>query len=89
MKRLSLTKIKLDISRGARTGTLLKVVKEAGLQAKWEKTSIAMKLAKQSTRQNLSDIERFQVMINRKRRSAVAKTIAAKALGKSRVSKKK
>ena len=89
MRRLSLTKLKLDIQRGIRTGGLLKAAKEFGLQAKWEATPIAQKLAKQRTRQNLSDFERFSVMINRKRRSAQARQIAAKALGKSKNSKKK
>ena len=89
IRRLSLTKLKLDISRGLRTGGLLKKIKEFGLQSKWESTPIAQKIARQRTRQNLTDFERFSVMINRKRRSAQAKQIAAKALGKSKVSKKK
>jgi large subunit ribosomal protein L14e len=89
LRRLSLTKLKLDISRGLRTGGLLKKIKEFGLQAKWDSTPIAQKIARQRTRQNLTDFERFSVMINRKRRSTQAKQIAAKALGKSKVSKKK
>ena len=89
MRRLSLTKLKLDIPRGARTGTLIKAAKEFGLQAKWEAAPIAQKLAKQQTRQNLTDHERFQVMINRKRRSYEAKKIAAKTIGKGKKAVKK
>ena len=90
LRRLSLTKLKLDIPRGVRTGGLLKAIKEFGLQAKWEATPMAVKLAKQATRQNLTDFERFQVMITRKRRAVKARQIAASALGKkSKVSKKK
>ena len=89
LRRLSLTKIKLDIGRGIRTGGLLKKIKEADLEKQWNATPIAQKIARQRTRQNLTDFERFSVMINRKRRSAQAKQIAAKALGKSKVSKKK
>ena len=80
-RRLSLTKLKVTLPRGARTSTLLKVVKEAGLAEKWAATPIAKKLARQQTRQNLSDLERFTVMINRKRRAHEARKIAAKALG--------
>lgn len=87
MRRLSLTKLKLDIPRGARTGTLVKAAKEFGLQAKWEAAPIAQKLARQQTRQNLTDHERFQVMINRKRRSYEAKKIAAKKIGKGKAGK--
>merc|ERR1719361_1289071 len=88
MRRLSLTKLKLDIPRGARTGTLLKAAKEFDLKAKWEAAAIAQKLAKQQTRQNLTDHERFQVMINRKRRSYEAKKIAAKRIGTAKVGRK-
>ena len=69
LKRLSLTKMKIPIGRGARTGTLCKVVKKEGLAAKWAAMPIAKKLAQRSTRQNLTDLQRFQVMINRKKRS--------------------
>ena len=69
LKRLSLTKMKVNIGRGARTGTLVKTVKKEGLAAKWAAMPIAKKLAQRSTRQNLTDLQRFQVMINRKKRS--------------------
>jgi large subunit ribosomal protein L14e len=78
LKRLSLTKMKVPIQRGARTGTLAKAVKKMDLASKWAETPFAKKLAMRTTRANLSDLERFQVMVNRKRRSlAIKKTVKA------------
>ena len=73
LKRLSLTKMKIEIQRGARTGTFLKAAKKAELAKKWAATPIAKKLAKRATRANLSDLERFQCMISRKKRSLAIK----------------
>lgn len=81
LKRLSLTKMMVPIARGARTGTLAKAVKKMDLAAKWAETPIAKKLAKRNTRANLTDLERFQVMINRKKRSLAVKH-AVKAISK-------
>ena len=82
LKRLTLTKLKVDIARGARTGTLAKVTKAADLAGQWKKTSIARKLARKETREGLSDLQRFQVMINRKRRSYEVRKLAKKAIKK-------
>lgn len=80
LKRLSLTKMKIPIQRGARTGTFLKAAKKAGLAAKWAETPFAKKLVKRNTRANLTDLERFQVMINRKQRSlAIRKAVKGKS----------
>ena len=73
LKRLSLTKMKIPLSRGARTGTLIKAAKKADLATKWADTPIAKKLAKRSLRAGLTDLQRFQVMINRKQRSQAIK----------------
>ena len=73
LKRLSLTRMKIPLNRGARTGTLVKAAKKAGLSAKWAETPIAKKLAMRSLRSNLTDLQRFQVMINRKQRSQAIK----------------
>ena len=61
--------MKVGIQRGARTGTLTKVAKKEGLTAQWEKTPVAVKLGKRATRANLTDLQRFQVMVNKKKRS--------------------
>ena len=73
LKRLSLTRMKIGIQRGARTGTFLKAAKKEGLAKKWAETPIAKKLAQKATRASLSDLQRFQVMINKKKRSLAIK----------------
>jgi len=87
LKRLSLTRMKIPLERGSRTGTLIKSAKKAGLAAKWADTPIAKKLAKRALRANLTDIQRFQVMINRKQRSLAikkkVKAITKKPAGKA------
>ena len=45
LKRLSLTRMKIPLQRGARTGTLVRAAKKADLSAKWAETPIAKKLA--------------------------------------------
>lgn len=87
LKRLSLTRMKVAVERGARTGTLLKAVKKGGLAAKWAATPIAKKLAKRETRANLTDLQRFQVMINRKKRSLAIRQ-KVKTISKAQKKKK-
>eukprot|EP00744_Colponema_vietnamica_P000134 GILI01000253.1.p2 GENE.GILI01000253.1~~GILI01000253.1.p2 ORF type:complete len:135 (+),score=41.95 GILI01000253.1:64-468(+) len=76
--RLALTDIKLDIPRSPRSGTLAKMWAKGDVLSKWEKTSWAQKLARRTTRANLSDFERFKVMVLRKKRSAAVKKQVAK-----------
>ena len=45
VRRLTLTKLKLDLARGARTGTVVAAAKKFGLQAKWAATSASKKIA--------------------------------------------
>ena len=46
-----------------------KAYTKANASASLEKSNFAKKLAKQTTRHNLSDFERFQVMVQRRRRA--------------------
>ena len=69
LKRLSLTRMKIPLERGSRTGTLKKAMTAAGLEKKWKETAFAKKLARQQTRTNLTDYERFQVMVLKKKRA--------------------
>ena len=66
-KRASLTPITLNIPRGIGSVALLKKVKDQDLDGKWNKTSWAKKIAKRSTRANLSDFYRLKVMLARKK----------------------
>jgi len=82
LNRLTLTKLKIDILRGARTGNVLKAIKAYDLNKKWAASPVAKKAAIRTRRSEINDLERFQVMINRKRRAYAVRTLAKKALKK-------
>merc|ERR1712195_432157 len=69
LSRLTLTKYTIPIMRGARPGTVAKAPQ-------------GVKQARFSTRQNLTDFERFSVMCNRKRRADAVRKITKKAIKK-------
>lgn len=72
IKRLSLTDIKLPLAgRNPRQKQLTKLFDEADVMNKWEATSWAKKRAAKLRRANLTDFERFQVMVLRKQRGAI------------------
>jgi large subunit ribosomal protein L14e len=77
LRRLTLTKFKVPILRGARTSTLTKAVAKMELQKKWEASSAYKKLATAKTRSNLNDFERFSVMVHRKRRAYAVRKIVS------------
>ena len=49
------------------------------MTAKWEATSASKKLESRTKRENLTDFDRFKVMINRKNKSFKVRQLAAKA----------
>merc|ERR1711935_487875 len=70
LSRLSLTKIKVDkVHRGCRTSTLIKKSKGKDVTAEFKKTPVSIKMEKYKLRKNLSDFDRFKVMVLRKQRS--------------------
>merc|ERR1711990_244025 len=73
MNRLTLTKFTIDVLRGARTGTVAKAYKKADIANKYAALPVAKKFERFNVRANLTDYERFSVMVNRKRRSATIK----------------
>jgi len=83
IRRLTLTKLRIPLLRGARTSTVLKAAKAFGLKQKWEASAPAKKLEVHKKRASLNDLERFSVMINRKRRSFAVRAIAKKSLAGS------
>jgi large subunit ribosomal protein L14e len=70
-KRINLTDLKIKIPRNAREKTLKNAWAREDTLAKWEATPWAMKLAKKQKRANLSDFDRFKVMVARKQKSAI------------------
>ena len=81
LNRLNLTKLRVPILRGARTGTLTKAVKKFDLEAKWAKVPANLKIQQFSARSAVSDLDRFRIMIGRKQRSYEVRKIAFKAMG--------
>lgn len=78
--KITLTPLVLaDLSRGSRTATVEKKWKAADIDGKWEKTSWAKKIARKERRAQLTDFERFQVMVLKKQRNYAVKKALAKA----------
>ena len=69
--RIALTDLTVKIPKNARQKTLIAAWKEADTMAKWEASSWAKKLASKKTRANLSDFDRFKVMVAKKQKSEI------------------
>ena len=82
LSRLTLTRLRIPILRGARTGTLRKAAAAFELEKKWTETQACKKLARGTTRGNLTDFERFKVMVLRKQRGYVARRFHKRASAK-------
>jgi len=89
IKRLTLTKLCMPMNRGARTGTVTTAVSDFDLDAKWAETPTCKKLAVREARANLTDFDRFKVMIHRKRRAFDARHLVKKAISKPKAGKAK
>lgn len=78
--RVILTPLVLPtLPRGARTATVNKKWAAADIDAKWAKTAWAKTLASKEKRSQLTDFERFQVMILKKKKSFAVNKALAKA----------
>ena len=90
IKRLQLTKLRVPgVLRGCRTGTLSKAAKAYGLNEKWAAQSAAKKMSRFASRTQMTDLDRFRVMIARKNRAYKANQVAFKALGGKKAGAKK
>ena len=70
LKRISLTDIVVDkLPRGARVNNIEKAWKEQDTREKWESCSWAKKIDSKKKRSNLTDFDRFKLMIAKKQRS--------------------
>ena len=72
IRRLTLTKLVMDLPRGSRTPIVAKKMEQQGVIAKWNATSTAQRLAKISIRKNLTDFERFKVMVAQNKKKYLA-----------------
>ncbi|CAH6718470.1 60S ribosomal protein L14-B [[Candida] jaroonii] len=80
LSKVVLTPIILaDLPRGSRTSTVAKKWAAADIDAKWAASSWAKKLAAKQKRSELSDFERFQVLVLKKQKRYAVKKAIAKA----------
>eukprot|EP01130_Rhizamoeba_saxonica_P007043 TRINITY_DN2821_c0_g2_i1.p1 TRINITY_DN2821_c0_g2~~TRINITY_DN2821_c0_g2_i1.p1 ORF type:complete len:161 (-),score=6.32 TRINITY_DN2821_c0_g2_i1:134-547(-) len=70
-KRLSLTDIAISIPRSCRHKTLSRAFLEADVIGKWKKSRWARKRMMKQRRRSLSDFDRFQVMVAKKKKNRV------------------
>mmetsp|Transcript_48616 Transcript_48616/g.72159 ORF Transcript_48616/g.72159 Transcript_48616/m.72159 type:complete len:134 (+) Transcript_48616:135-536(+) len=70
-KRIALTDFKVKIARNAREKTLKAAWAKEDILSKWEATPWATKLSNKAKRANLSDFDRFKVMVARKQKSKI------------------
>ena len=78
LKRLTLTRLRLPILRGCRSGTLAKAAKAFNLDAKWAATRAQQKMERFNKRKETTDLDRFRIMVLRKQRSYDVKKLAKK-----------
>jgi len=89
-KRLAITPLKVNIARGVRTPTLSKQFVKDEILEKWNKSSWANRIKNQKIRQSLSDFQRFQLMVLRKKKSdIVSRQLAVVKREKRAASEKK
>ena len=67
LRRVSLTDFKLDVARGVKSADLKSAVEKFDLVKKWENTPFARKIHRSQVRANLSDFDRFKVMVLKKK----------------------
>ena len=84
---LSLTDFVVSIGRGSCSRLVLEAVNKSGVVESWKKTTWAKKVATREAKKNLTDFERFRVMVAKKRTNHVLNTEINKM--KKAVSKRK
>jgi large subunit ribosomal protein L14e len=78
-KRVALTNFSVEIPRSCRHGVVMKAFEKAEIESKWDQTAWAKKLRARKARAELSDFDRFKVMVNRKKRSQIVNKAVAKS----------
>ena len=79
LRRLAVTSLVVDLKKehSPSKETLAAAVKAADVDGKWAASAWGKKLARQASRKNLSDFDRYKVMVARtKRKALIAKAMA-------------
>ena len=69
--RIELTDLTVKIEKNARADALKEAMTEADTMAAWAATAEAKKLESKKRRRNLTDFDRFKVMVAKKQKSAI------------------
>ena len=69
IRRLQLTKIKAKVLRGAKSGKVKSILKKEKVAQNFANSSIGKAFAAQKRRQNLTDFERYKVLVLRRKLS--------------------
>lgn len=78
-KWLALTSHKCALKRGAKEKSLKKSIAKDGVMAKWAQTGWAKKQAAFQAKKNLTDFERFKLMLAKKKMGHSARAAVRKA----------
>merc|ERR1712071_8872 len=73
LKHLNLTDIGFSVPHGARAGTVRKAYEKEDVNAQWEKTAWAQKLARKVKRSAMNDFDRFKLKVAKQRKSRIVK----------------
>ncbi|RKO90300.1 ribosomal protein L14-domain-containing protein, partial [Blyttiomyces helicus] len=77
-KRSTLTDIVVKVPRTIGTASLKLALEKQDLAGKWGATAWAKKIVARDTRANLTDFDRFKLLVARKQRSAIIKSAVNK-----------
>jgi len=74
VSRLQLTRQVVKVGRGARTGAVRKLIAKEEVAKKFSQSTLGKHYASQQLRENLTDFERFKVIVLRRRLSKLLRS---------------
>jgi large subunit ribosomal protein L14e len=78
IRRLQLTRQLLKLGRGARTSKVRAAISKEGVAKKFAESSIGRAFARQQRRQNLTDFERYKVLVLRRKLAKLSRARPSK-----------
>ena len=74
ISRLQLTRQVLKLGRGARTGSVKKIIAKENVAKKFSESSLGKSYERQTRRESLTDFERFKVLVLRRKLSKLLRS---------------
>merc|ERR1712203_843121 len=71
LKQVQLTKFKINIPWGYRTGGIKKIWEKENMSAQWAETKWAKKIASKAVKASLTDFDRFKLMKIKQKRAKI------------------